>query len=165
MPATNGLAFSPDEKYLYVNGGRDNYVNRYEVQGDGSLANGKLFIDMRGRSERGITDGLRVDIKGNLYETGPGGGWGISPEGKHRGTIRRQAGRRDHGAADRAAVGIEGEHVAILRRGGKLDDGRDVCELSTALRPELHQDPDQAVVEPVALHGLERVERTGRAVD
>jgi len=72
----------------YVNGSRDNYVNRYEVQGDGSLANGKLFIDMRGRTERGITDGLRVDIKGNLYETGPGGVWVISPEGKHLGTIR-----------------------------------------------------------------------------
>jgi gluconolactonase len=88
MPATNGLAFSPDEKYLYVNGSRDNYVNRYEVGPDGALANGKLFIDMRGHSERGITDGMRVDTKGNLYETGPGGVWVISPEGKHLGTIR-----------------------------------------------------------------------------
>jgi gluconolactonase len=88
MPAVNGLAFSPDEKYLYVNGSRDNYVNRYEVGADGSLANGKLFADMRGNTERGITDGLRVDTKGNLYETGPGGVWIISPEGKHLGTIR-----------------------------------------------------------------------------
>jgi gluconolactonase len=88
MPNTNGLAFSPDEKYLYVNGSRDNYVNRYEVQADGSLANGKLFIDMRGQTEPGITDGLRVDTQGNLYETGPGGVWIISPDGKHLGTIR-----------------------------------------------------------------------------
>jgi len=88
MPNTNGLAFSPDEKYLYVNGSRDNYVNRYEVQPDGTVANGKLFIDMRGQSEPGITDGLRVDTKGNLYETGPGGVWIVSPEGKHLGTIR-----------------------------------------------------------------------------
>ena len=88
MPNTNGLAFSPDEKYLYVNGSRDNYVNRYEVQADGTLANGKLFIDMRGQAEPGITDGLRVDTKGNLYETAPGGVWVISPEGKHLGTIR-----------------------------------------------------------------------------
>lgn len=89
MPnATNGLAFSPDEKYLYVNAGRDNYVNRYEVQADGTLANGKLFIDMRKETERGVTDGLRVDTKGNLYETAPGGVWIISPEGKHLGTIR-----------------------------------------------------------------------------
>jgi len=88
MPATNGLAFSPDEKYLYVNGSRDNYVRRYDVLADGTLANGKLFIDLSKESGRGITDGLRVDTKGNLYETGPGGVWIISPEGKHLGTIR-----------------------------------------------------------------------------
>jgi gluconolactonase len=87
MPMVNGLAFSPDEKYLYVNGSRDNYVNRYDVQPDGALANGSLFIDVKG-TEPGITDGLRVDTKGNLYETGPGGVWIISPEGKHLGTIR-----------------------------------------------------------------------------
>ena len=87
MPNTNGLAFSPDEKYLYVNGSRNFYVNRYDVRPDGSLANGKLFINMKG-TEPGITDGLRVDTKGNLYETGPGGVWIISPEGKHLGTIR-----------------------------------------------------------------------------
>jgi gluconolactonase len=87
MPQVNGLAFSPDEKYLYVNGSRDNYVNRYEVKADGTLANGKLFIDMKG-TEPGVTDGLRIDTKGNLYETGPGGTWIISPEGKHLGTIR-----------------------------------------------------------------------------
>jgi gluconolactonase len=108
MPATNGLAFSPDEKYLYVNGSRDNYVNRYDVQGDGSLTNGKLFIDMRGRSERGITDGMRVDTKGNLYETGPGGVWVISPEGKHLGTIRapEQATNVGFGEADRKTLFI-----------------------------------------------------------
>jgi gluconolactonase len=88
MPMVNGLAFSPDEKYLYVNGSRENYVNRYEVLPDGTLANGKMFIDLSKETERGITDGLRVDTKGNLYETGPGGVWIISPEGKHLGTIR-----------------------------------------------------------------------------
>jgi len=88
MPNVNGLAFSPDEKYLYVNGSRDNYVNRYEVRSDGTLANGKLFIDMRKETGSGVTDGMRVDTKGNLYETAPGGVWIISPEGKHLGTIR-----------------------------------------------------------------------------
>lgn len=88
MPSTNGLAFSPDEKYLYVNAGRDNYVNRYEVQPNGTMTNGKLFIDLRGKPEPGITDGLRVDTRGNLWETGPGGIWVITPEGKHIGTIR-----------------------------------------------------------------------------
>ena len=79
MPATNGLAFSPDEKYLYVNGSRDNYVRRYAVLPDDTLTNGEMFIDMSKETERGITDGLRVDTKGNLYETGPGGVWVISP--------------------------------------------------------------------------------------
>jgi gluconolactonase len=88
MPATNGLAFSPDEKYLYVNGSRDKYVRRYEVLPDGTLANGKLFIDLSKETERGITDGLRVDTRGNLYETGPGGVWIISQDGRHLGTIR-----------------------------------------------------------------------------
>lgn len=88
MPSTNGLAFSPDEKYLYVNAGRENHVKRYEVQPDGTLTNGMMFIDMRDQKERGITDGLRVDTKGNLYETGPGGIWIITPDGKHIGTIR-----------------------------------------------------------------------------
>ena len=87
MPMVNGLAFSPDEKYLYVNGSRDSYVNRYEVERDGTLRDGRLFIDMKG-TEPGITDGLRVDTRGNLYETGPGGVWIISPEGRHLGTIR-----------------------------------------------------------------------------
>src|SRR2546426_1779193 len=82
VPATNGLAFSPDEKYLCVNGSCDNYVNRYEVRPDGTLANGKLFIDMSKATGTGVTDGLRVDTKGNLYETGPGCVWIVSAEGK-----------------------------------------------------------------------------------
>jgi gluconolactonase len=108
MPAVNGLAFSPDEKYLYVNASRDNYVNRYDVNPDGSLANGKLFIDMRKETGRGITDGLRVDIRGNLYETGPGGVWIISPEGKHLGTIRapEQSTNIGFGDADRKTLYI-----------------------------------------------------------
>jgi gluconolactonase len=89
MPATNGLAFSPDEKILYVNGSRDNYVNRFDVLPDGTLTNGKLLIDLaKDATERGITDGMRVDTKGNIYVTGPGGVWIITPEGKHIGTIR-----------------------------------------------------------------------------
>jgi gluconolactonase len=84
---TNGLAFSPDQKILYANGSRDRYVKRYDVQPDGTLTNGRMLIDMNSDPARGITDGLRVDAKGNLWETGPGGVWIITPEGKHLGTI------------------------------------------------------------------------------
>jgi gluconolactonase len=108
MPMVNGLAFSPDEKYLYVNGSRDNYVNRYDVLADDTLANGKLFIDLSKESERGITDGMRVDTTGNLYETGPGGVWIISPAGKHLGTIRapEQATNVGFGDADKKSLYI-----------------------------------------------------------
>ena len=87
MPNTNGLAFSPDEKLLYVNGSRDNYVRRYDVLPDGTLANGRMFIDFGGHKERGVTDGMKIDVAGNLYVTGPGGIWILSPDAQHLGTI------------------------------------------------------------------------------
>jgi len=108
IPNTNGLAFSPDEKYLYTNGSRDRYVKRYEVRPDGTVTNGRMFIDMSKEEARGITDGLRVDVKGNLWETGPGGVWIISPEGKPLGTIRTPelAANVEFGDADRKTLYI-----------------------------------------------------------
>jgi gluconolactonase len=87
MSNFNGLAFSNDEKYLYVNANTLNYIRRYEVQPDDTLANGQLLIDMSTDTSPGITDGMRVDSEGNIYESGPGGVWIVSPEGKHLGTI------------------------------------------------------------------------------
>ncbi len=78
---------TPDEKYLYVNGGGDNYIRRYDIQPDGTLANPKLIIDLSVDKTPGATDGTRVDSKGNIWTTGPGGVWIISPEGKHLGSI------------------------------------------------------------------------------
>lgn len=83
----NGLAFSPDEKILYANGGRDNYIRRYDVQPDDTLANSRLLIDLSVDKTPGATDGMRVDSRGNIYTSGPGGIWIVSPEGKHLGTI------------------------------------------------------------------------------
>jgi gluconolactonase len=88
IPNTNGIAFSPDEKIFYANGSRDRFVRAYDVNADGTLKNSRLLIDVNNDPARGITDGLRVDVKGNLWETGPGGVWIISPAGKHLGTIR-----------------------------------------------------------------------------
>jgi gluconolactonase len=84
----HNLAFSPDEKYLYANGGVAKYIRRYEVQPDDTLRNGQLVIDLSGNKTPGNTDGFKVDSKGNIYSTGPGGIWIISPDGKHLGTIR-----------------------------------------------------------------------------
>jgi gluconolactonase len=87
IPNTNGLAFSPDEKILYANGSRDKFVRAYDVQPDNSLTNSRMLIDMSSDTRPGITDGMKVDTKGNIWESGPRGIWVISPQGKHLGTI------------------------------------------------------------------------------
>lgn len=85
----NGLAFSPDEKYFYVDNWdeKKKVIMRYEVSPDGSINNGKVFFDMTGAPGEDALDGIKVDDKGNLYVSGPGGLWIISAEGKHLGTI------------------------------------------------------------------------------
>jgi gluconolactonase len=60
---------------------------RYEVAADGTLKNGKVFIDMTIASGEDAIDGVKVDQQGNVYVSGPGGLWVLSPEGKHLGTI------------------------------------------------------------------------------
>ncbi len=90
LAGPNGLAFSPDERYLYV-GNWDperKVVMRFEVLADGALAPGEVFFDMKDAPEPEALDGLKVDRLGNLYVSGPGGLWILSPEGVHLGTIR-----------------------------------------------------------------------------
>jgi gluconolactonase len=89
LKGANGIAFSPDEKYLYV-GNWDpakKIVMRYEVKPDAILSNGKVFFDMTSAPGEDAIDGIKVDEQGNLYVSGPGGLWVISPAGKHLGTI------------------------------------------------------------------------------
>jgi len=86
--APNGLAFSPDEKYLYIDDSASKTYWRFDVQPDGTLANKKLLIDMSSSKEAGVPDGIKIDQKGNIYGAGPGGIWVLTPEGKHLGTIR-----------------------------------------------------------------------------
>ena len=87
LEAPNGIAFSPDEKALYVNDIRAKKVMRYDVNADGSVANGKVFIDMTSDSRPGLPDGMKIDAEGNIWDSGPGGIWIVSPQGKHLGTI------------------------------------------------------------------------------
>ena len=87
LTSPNGITLSPDGTVLYVNDIRPRKLYRYEVQPDGSVANGRLFVDMSGREDPGANDGMRTDRNGNLYSSGPGGVWIISPNGKHLGTI------------------------------------------------------------------------------
>jgi gluconolactonase len=83
---TNGVAFSPDERYLYTSGAGGG-ITRHEVMPDGTVANGRLHVDMRGQPQRGGADGVRVDRRGNLFSSGPGGVWIATAEGQHIGTI------------------------------------------------------------------------------
>lgn len=90
LDAPNGLAFSPDEKFLYVNNWNDKkkVILRYDVQPDCTLKNGRLFFDMTNTPGNDALDGLKVDQQGNVYSTGPGGLWIISPEGRQLGLIK-----------------------------------------------------------------------------
>ncbi len=94
----NGLAFSPDEKILYVNDGgpspNQRQIFAYDVQPDGTIKNRRLFIDFTGEKGPGGPDGMKVDVLGNLYSTGMGGVWVISPEGKRLGKIPGPEGMR-----------------------------------------------------------------------
>jgi gluconolactonase len=89
LTGPNGLAFSPDERYLYVANWdeKKKVVMRYGVNPDATLARGELFFDMTAAKGEDALDGVKVDIRGNLYVSGPGGLWILSPDGTHLGTI------------------------------------------------------------------------------
>ncbi|HJU12266.1 MAG TPA: SMP-30/gluconolactonase/LRE family protein [Candidatus Binataceae bacterium] len=87
----NGLAFSPDEKILYINDSRRRHIRAFNLEstwqsGMLDLASDRVFCELTG-SQRGVPDGMKVDIEGNVYCTGPGGVWIINAAGEHLGTI------------------------------------------------------------------------------
>lgn len=94
LKGPNGIAFSPDEKYLYVSNWDINdihntkVIRRYEVATDGTLSNGVNFFDMNQSDGEDALDGLKVDNQGNVFCAGPDGIWVISPAGKYLGRIR-----------------------------------------------------------------------------
>jgi gluconolactonase len=84
----NGIAFSPDEKYLYVDSTEPKKIwMRYTVKADGTLTDAKLLYDDTADRRPGGPDGMKVDEEGNIYSAGPGGVWIFSSEGKALGTI------------------------------------------------------------------------------
>ena len=84
----NGLAFSPDEKTLYVNDSRRGHIRAFELNANGMLArqSDRVFVDLRG-SEPGVPDGMKVDVEGNVYCGGAGGIWVMDKTGKKLGRI------------------------------------------------------------------------------
>ena len=92
LKAPNGIAFSPDEKTLYVaqSHREEPLWMAYPVNADGTIGTGKKLADAREMAKQGkpgSPDGLKVDVQGNLFATGPGGVWVIAPDGTHLGTI------------------------------------------------------------------------------
>jgi gluconolactonase len=103
LPRPNGIAFSPDEKFLYVdNTAPKKLWMRYPVHKDGTLGAGEVFFDATADKRPGAPDGMKVDRKGNVYSAGPGGIWIFSPAGRHLGTILlpHVAGNLNWGDAD-----------------------------------------------------------------
>jgi gluconolactonase len=85
----NGLAFSPDERLLYVANTRwAQYIHVLELDGDGRVLRRRIFADMSSDETDGVPDGMKVDVEGRVYCTGPGGTWVFAPDGARLGVIR-----------------------------------------------------------------------------
>jgi gluconolactonase len=89
LTGPNGIALSPDERYLYVGNWDDarKVVMRYEATSDGGYGSGSVLFDMTAAPGEDAIDGIKVDVKGHLYVSGPGGLWVLSSDGRHLGTI------------------------------------------------------------------------------
>jgi gluconolactonase len=87
----NGIAFSPDEKTLYVSNSHPPRAiwMAYPVREDGTISKGRVLFDATqlARNRPGLPDGMKIDQHGNIFGAGPGGVLVISPEGKHLGTL------------------------------------------------------------------------------
>ena len=84
----NGLAFSPDERVLYIANSRaDKYIRAVDIQTDGSVTNSRVFADMSSEEEE-VPDGMKVDTEGRIFCTGPGGTWIFDKDGRHLGTLQ-----------------------------------------------------------------------------
>jgi gluconolactonase len=90
LTGPNGLAFSPDEKYLYVSNwdATRKIVMRYDVADDGTLARGTVFFDLTSIPGPHALDGLKLDRAGNIFVSGPGRVWIVSHTGKPLGTLK-----------------------------------------------------------------------------
>ena len=78
----NGLAFSPDEKRLYVNDSEENNIYAFNVQSDGAISNKRILVNVNAPGLSGAADGMKVNVNGEIVTSAPGGVCVISPDGK-----------------------------------------------------------------------------------
>jgi gluconolactonase len=118
LSAPNGLAFSPDGKYLYVDDDNSQDIRRYDFHKDGSTSGGTVFISLKDAVYRADPDGMKVDKDGRLFVTAPNGIWVINSRGEHIGTVQIPHGMANMawGGADYSKLYITaGNTVYILR--------------------------------------------------
>lgn len=122
----NGLAFSPDEKTLYVADTEKSWVRAFHVRQDGTLENGRVLArPPEGQELR--PDGMKVDVEGNLYVTGLGGVWVFDAAGKHLETIEtpERPANCAFGGPDRRTLYVTARssvyRIKLRHRGATLD--------------------------------------------
>jgi gluconolactonase len=132
LTGPNGVAFSPDERFLYVTNWDTAHkvVMRYPVAADGRLGAGEVLFDLTGAPGEEALDGVKVDQAGNLYVSGPGGAWIISPDGRHLGTIEAP-----ELPANFAWGGGDGRTLYMTARGGLYRIRLNVPGIRPELRP------------------------------
>jgi sugar lactone lactonase YvrE len=122
----NGICLSPDERTLYANDTKRMQVSAFDVHPDGTATGERVFLVEEGEMEfdaggapilgddTGFPDGMKCDEHGNLYCTGPGGVWVVTPAGEHLGTIPTPV-----FASNLAFGGPEGRTLYITVAGGR----------------------------------------------
>jgi gluconolactonase len=83
----NGLCFSLDEKYLFINDTHHGHIRVFDVNRDGTLGNGKIWAELN-KEGIGVADGMKIDQTGNLYCCGPGGVHIFNQGGAYLGIIK-----------------------------------------------------------------------------
>lgn len=113
----NGIAFSPDGKYLFIANSDPEKAKwyQYELNDSSAVVSGKVFYDATSNAvtEKGLPDGMKIDSKGNVYASGPGGVWIFNAAGKILGKVKLE------GPASNTALS-EDEKTLFITNDGNL---------------------------------------------
>jgi gluconolactonase len=116
LKAPNGLAFSPNGKYLYIDDDDSMKIRRYRFHKNGMISDGMDFADMTDPEKRGVPDGMKVDVKGRLFVSGPTGVWVWNSKGVHIGTVQMPKGMANltWGGADNSKLYITASDTVYI---------------------------------------------------